>query len=356
MMLNEEGLARDANILGTDLSRTRLRLAQRGVYRSWSMRGVPDSAIQQYFTVRDGNYRLSTQVTAPVEFRYLNLSADQFPSPALGVWGVDLILCRNVLIYFDEESVVRVVTKLLNTLTEDGWLFLGASDPMLAELVPCEVVITSAGLAYKRHGAARPGTVRPSAPMRDLVPEDVYSDAHPGIGISASEVVHAEQPMEIFYQPASEILPVPSPLLIDVAPSEGSEDAWIEKIRGLANLGRLREAGDACAVALDRYRASAEITYLHAVLLSEAGMHSASASAARRALYLDRTMIVAHLVLGSALRRTGDMPGAQRAFANAITLLDSMPSDAIVPASGGEPAARLAAAARVQCSLAEQAA
>jgi chemotaxis protein methyltransferase CheR len=131
---------------------------------------------------------------------------------------------------------------------------------------------------------------------------------------------------------------------------------WIDQVRRLANLGRLREAGDACAAALDQYRTSAEIIYLHAILLSEAGRHADAAVAARRALYLDRTMIVGHLALGSALRRTGDMAGARLAFVNAVALLDGMSPEAIVPASGGEPAARLAAAARVQRSLAEQAA
>ena len=109
-------------------------------------------------------------------------------------------------------------------------------------------------------------------------------------------------------------------------------------VRTLANLGRLREAGDACAAALDRYRASTELTYLHTILLSEAGRHADAAAAARQALYLDRTMIVAlHLALGSALRRTGDMD--RRSLAPSptpVALLDVMPSDAVVPASGGE--------------------
>jgi chemotaxis protein methyltransferase CheR len=358
MMLHEAELARDASVMGTDLSRARLRVAQRGKYRNWSMRGVPDSAVQQYFTVKDGNYQLSASVTAPVEFRYLNLCADQFPSPALGVWGVDLILCRNVLIYFDEESIVRVATKLLDTLTEDGWLFLGASDPMLAELVPCEVVITSAGLAYKRRQGSQNGVMHVSAGTAWLDPIDDSEEpcGDIGVDVAADDAIYASAQVDLQYQPVHEVVSAPSASPDEVTPSERPEEMWIDQVRRLANLGRLREAGEACATALDQYRTSAEIIYLHAILLSEAGRHADAAAAARRALYLDRTMIVAHLALGSALRRTGDMPGAQRAFANAVTLLDGMSPEAVVPASGGEPAARLAAAARVQCSLAEQAA
>jgi chemotaxis protein methyltransferase CheR len=273
---------------------------------------------------------------------------------------VDLILCRNVLIYFDEESIVRVATKLLDTLTEDGWLFLGASDPMLSELVPCEVVVTSAGLAYKRRKAVQSGVDTVSSAGTAWLDTAHDSAMRRGGGVDVDvftdDAARITAQLDVQYQAVQEAIAVPSVSSSDVAPTERSEDVWIDQIRRLANLGRLHEAGDACAAALDRYRASAEITYLHAVLLSEAGRHADAAAAARRALYLDRTMIVAHLALGSALRRTGDMAGAQRAFANAVTLLDGMSPDAIVPASGGEPAVRLAAAARVQYTLAEQAA
>ena len=357
MMLHEANLATGASILGTDLSRVRLRLAQRGAYRNWSMRGIPEWAVERYFRRHEGTYQLSPAVVAPVEFRYLNLIADHFPSPAVGVWGIDLILCRNVLIYFDEASIAGVAAKLLGTLSDDGWLFLGASDPLLSEIVPCEVVITSAGLAYRRRTTPK----RTAAPLdqgpRSMPVTDVGAEFSAEGAMLATEAMHGLLDMDApgITLPPHSVAPTPaSQPAMPVA--ELSEIEWIERVRTLANAGRLREAGDACAAALDRYRVSPELTYLHTILLSEAGRHADAAAAARRALYLDRTMIVAHLALGSALRRTGDMHGAYRAFANAVALLDKLPSDAIVPASGGEPAARLAAAARVQLTLAEEAA
>ncbi|HXC25840.1 MAG TPA: protein-glutamate O-methyltransferase CheR [Gemmatimonadaceae bacterium] len=357
MMLHDAELSRDANILGTDLSRARLRLAQRGTYRQWSMRGVPEQAVERHFTVRNGTYQLAPSVVAPVEFRYLNLIADKFPSPALGVWGVDLILCRNVLIYFDEPSIACVAAKLLDTLTDDGWLFLGASDPILSEIIPCEVVITSAGLAYKRRGAVQSAAAPTSA--RSPWPDTMFDDPDPIAEIVGETTVTPDATNDVVTPEPAVSAPLefpPPPSYDDAVPSALSESAWIDRVRTLANLGRLREAGDACASALDRYRTSAELTYLHTILLSEAGRHADAATAARQALYLDRTMIVAHLALGSALRRTGDMTGAHRAFANAVALLDAMPSDAVVPASGGESVGRLSAAARVQLTLAEAAA
>src|SRR5262249_37164232 len=123
------------------------------------------------------------------------------------------------------------------------------------------------------------------------------------------------------------------------------------RVRELANAGRLDEAGRECAAALDVHRESAELHYLHAVLVAQARQFAESARAARRALYLDRTMIVAHAVLATALAKSGDTPGARRAFNNALGLLSAMDPNDIVPFSGGEPAGRLLEMTRIQARL-----
>jgi hypothetical protein len=68
-------------------------------------------------------------------------------------------------------------------------------------------------------------------------------------------------------------------------------------------------------------------------------------------LYLDRNLVVAHLALGVALTRLGDLPAARRSFANAARLLDDLPPDAVVPACDGEPAGRLAEISRAHLQL-----
>jgi chemotaxis protein methyltransferase CheR len=90
--------------------------------------------------------------------------------------------------------------------------------------------------------------------------------------------------------------------------------------------------------------------------LSEAGRHGEAAAAARRALYLDRWLVVAHLALGAASARLGQVDGARRAFRNAERLLTGMPPGEIVAASDGQPAGRLAEMARVQLQLLGEAA
>ena len=64
----------------------------------------------------------------------LNLALDVYPSFATGTWSMDLILCRNVLIYFDRETVHHVARRFHNALAEGGWLLTASSDPPLWDM------------------------------------------------------------------------------------------------------------------------------------------------------------------------------------------------------------------------------
>ena len=85
-----------------------------------------------------------------VSFEYLNLAEDTYPSFATNTVGMDLILCRNVLIYFDQQTITRVAQRLFQSLSPGGWLIAGASDPPLHRYAPFEVNSTAIGRVYVR--------------------------------------------------------------------------------------------------------------------------------------------------------------------------------------------------------------
>jgi chemotaxis protein methyltransferase CheR len=350
------------------VSRTALALARRAVYTRWSLRGVPDHIVRTYFVQEGNRFALAPAIRDAVEFRYLNLAEDTYPSLSTGIWGMDLILCRNVLIYFDAETVARVARQLIDSLSDDGWLLLGASDPPLGELAPCDVVVTDVGLAYRRRGrGARPvaslvattpcvppqppglleqgHTPQSPGPLAKQEPAPVVPEQGTPPGLADAARSYVERDYESAAQQASRLVE-----------RDGSDPApWIVLVRALANRGEREAAGRACAAALERHRSSAELAYLHAVLLSEAGRHADAVTAARRSLYLDRGLVVAHLALGGALARLGDTERACRSTQNARRLLAGMAPDAIVPASDGEPARRLVVLAGVQLQLLQDA-
>lgn len=327
MLLRESGHA-NATIVGTDLSRLALGRARRAHYSRWSLRGVSDELRARYFEMVETQARPVETIRRAVDFRYLNLAEDTYPSLAAGIWHMDIILCRNVLIYLDEATVARVAARLLDALSPDGWLFLGGADPLLGNIIPCEVITTPAGLAYRRKGAEQTVVLsqRRSAPLDERTVESLAPvERAPDSVLKATEVA-----------------------------SPGMD--WIREIRRHANQGEIERATRLCDRALERMRDSVELHYLHSVLLAEAGQYDAAAQAARRALYIDRDLAVAHLSLGQSLARLGDGRGAKVALQNARRLLAALPAEAIVPASDGETAGRLAEMTRVQLRLSEGAA
>ena len=370
ILLREAGWRGPAHILGTDLAAARLAAARRGRYTRWSFRGVPGEIVHRYFEAERKHFVLDPSIRELVEFRVLNLADDLYPSAASGAFGMDAILCRNVLIYFDAATVARVAARLLTSLAEGGWLFLSASDPMLAGVVPCEVVMTEAGIAYRRateastRSSRAPLPTSPPAPLSTPLPapESAGPPARPApvppaallptarrTPAADASIVSWESRVAGAYA-AADYERAASLAAAAAADGDHGEMLSVLWVRALADQGRLVEAGAVCAGALDRHRMSAELTYLHATLLAQSGRWGDAAAGARRALYLDRGLAVGHLLLGEALARTGNPSGAALAFQNAEVLLAPLAPDTPVLAAGGEPSARLLALARARRS------
>ena len=376
------GLADRTQILATDLSRPALGRARQARYGRWSLRAAETDAIAAHFTAATGGWELLPALRSAVDFRYLNLVDGSYPSPASGAWEMDLVLCRNVFIYFDQETVAQVAARLLDCVRPGGWLLLGPSDPMIGELAPCEVVTTEAGLAYRPRGTAP----APATAFRGLAPA---LEPPPPRGGGARWLDAASPPAGRFPGKAVPVGPMAfaEPVATDGAAGPPATEAatageryaardyevaallaeraiacdgidpglWALLVRAYANSGKLAEAERACAAAVARCPGAGELHTLQALLLNAARQHEAARSAARRALYLDRGLAVAHLAHGAALAGLRDTPAARRAFQAAARLLDALPADAVVPASDGEPAGRLAGLAHVELSLLGQA-
>jgi chemotaxis protein methyltransferase CheR len=165
ILFKQEGLGDRSTILATDISRLALQCASEAAYGVSSLRGMPEEVIRRYFHRRGYREVLDERIRSQVTFRYSNLAARECMDDCGPVQGMDLILCRNVLIYFDRESVRQVARRLFDSLAEGGWLIAGASDPPLAEDAPFETVVTDRGVVYRRGRAP----VRTTGSQRSLV-------------------------------------------------------------------------------------------------------------------------------------------------------------------------------------------
>lgn len=115
-------------ILATDINREALNKTQEGVYGRWSFREVPMEVIKRNFTHKGDKYLIRKKFKDMATFKYLNLVEDGYPSLATNTAEIDLILCRNVTIYFPPEVITRVVSKLYKSLVEGGYLLVGPAE------------------------------------------------------------------------------------------------------------------------------------------------------------------------------------------------------------------------------------
>lgn len=132
MLLQEAGLYNNANfeIFASDLNQQVLARARRGQYRESAFRSTSPALRDKYFTREsDGSWRISDDIRNRVSFGRLNLY-DEARVSLLGY--LDIVFCRNVIIYFDDSSKKVVVSSFYNRLTEGGYLLLGHSESLIA--------------------------------------------------------------------------------------------------------------------------------------------------------------------------------------------------------------------------------
>jgi chemotaxis protein methyltransferase CheR len=133
-------------VFASDLSFTALERAQSGLYRADQLKGVDPASVAKYFRKENGHYVMCEKVKKRVIFDYHNLKNDN------GLRGLDVIFCRNVMIYFDAEEQRRLVSRFANCLVPGGFLFLGHAESIQGLSTRFAMVHRNKGIAYRLEG------------------------------------------------------------------------------------------------------------------------------------------------------------------------------------------------------------
>lgn len=295
-------------ILATDLNPRFLRIAEAGIYGRWSFRGVPEETRAAYFRrTPEGRFELVPAVRKMVTFACLNLVEDVYPSLATNTNAMDLIFCRNVMMYFSPEQMRSVVAKLRQSLVEGGRLAVSATEAS-REMFDAFVREEIPGITLYRKATPAPPAAA-AAPHVSPAPARLPARVSPPV---------AKPPA----------LPAPAP-------------DYAAEARRLANEGHLAEALAACDRALAEDKLVATHHYLRGVILQELGENEGAIAAFKRALYLDPDFVIAHFVLGHLQVRHGRDREADRSFANARSLARACAPETALPEADGLTAGRL---------------
>ncbi len=146
-------------ILATDLSSDVLEKAKAGIYSQFEVqRGLPIQSLVKFFSQVGETWQIAPEIRAMVQFRPLNLLNDFSP---LGTF--DLVFCRNVLIYFDQDTKIGVLNRLVRQMPADGFLVLGAAETVVGLTDAFKPMTDKRGLYVpnaEKRPLARPGPAR----------------------------------------------------------------------------------------------------------------------------------------------------------------------------------------------------
>jgi chemotaxis protein methyltransferase CheR len=327
----------NVTLLATDINLAFLRKAAAGEYGEWSFRSAPGWIRDRYFQPRrDGRFKLDERIRKRVAFSYLNLADDTYPSLTNNTNAMDVIFCRNVLMYFSAERARTVIDKLYRALVDGGWLIVSPAETSSTLFSGFTTVEFDGAILYRKDASA-------TAPrFVSHVPAPVADSLQPSWRLARENTPAGNMPAgEAF----PEAMPAPLPSADaghDSAPIPAEPDRPSRKARDCANQGRLDEAAEWCREAIAADKLNPAHHYLLAAIQQEQGQGDDAAQSLARALYLDPNFAIAHYALGNLRQAQGRHSEAQRHFANALASLRAHPPGEVLPESDGLTAGRLA--------------
>jgi chemotaxis protein methyltransferase CheR len=340
----------DIEILATDASSDAMAKAKRGIYSENSMRLVEEPYRSKYFTqsrnqgtgllcdprpVPDasrnsskvsGEWEISSEIKQMVRFGFLNLIEDPYP-PEL-----DVIFCRNVTIYFETRTTIKIMENFAATLTDPGYLFLGYSESLQFLTDKFRMASWQDGIYYRK-ATERPEEARLALSWQPEEPEtEEYVPEMPLKKLAA--IVERREPValspEEFEAVRQQILRFiylkeysKAMALIEKVSVDGENMADIHYLAAdiLANRKQHAEAKARLkkALAIDSFFAPAY--YLLGCMDLEDGRITQSKEQLNRALYIDKDFVMARFYMANVFRSEGRISEAIREYRNTLAAL-----------------------------------
>lgn len=267
------------SITATDLNVDFLAAAREGVYTKWALRSLPPHLLNTCFEHDGVKSQLRPQFRDNVYFSYHNL-VDEAHFDTVPRSPFDIIMCRNVMIYFSQEQNRRLIQNFHSLLQPGGWLIVGHAE-YGGQLFPdYETVNTGNAVVFRK--PCREASIPPPPPTFEL-----------------------------------SLPPVPPVVLPEAPPA-----VQIRTARVLADRGEWTAAEQLCRQRLAVDSLDCEAHFTLGLILEHRGLDAEAITEMRSTIYLDRNFALAYYHLGMLLRRTGDVAGSRKAFRNLERILE----------------------------------
>jgi len=313
------------SVLATDISGAVLDRAAQARYREKSLDELGDRE-RALFMPENGHWRLNEGVRSLVEFKLHNLVSFPYPLSSEGLW--DIIFCRNVLIYFNRETVRGIIENFRRVLNPGGYLFLGVSESLFQLSEGFDLISTGKAFVYRNPDGKGVKTAKPRKRVEKKPPPRHTRKKL----VLRTPAPHAEVPksgLEPGVQAAKKMLAAGDRdaafrVLFDLT---AERPEAVEPYRMLGEIamdrGALEEAWSWYQVVTELQPTDIDSRFLLAIVLYRLGYDKEAAEHLRRLLFLDGNLALGHYYLGVVAHRLGDIDMALRSFRNALASIET---------------------------------
>ncbi len=376
-------------IIGTDINLNALEKAKHGIFTSWSFRQVNPEVQKRYFSSWKGDYKLDGKIRQMVNFEYGNLVKDSYPNNS-SIYDMDLIICRNVFVYFDSNSIGIVLNKFAKSLNLTGYLITGHAELYGQGLDLLKSKVFAESVVYQRRDH-----LVSSSQFQDVnystintlnsinPPQKVDLYANNAIKIEHQQLPQPRPEHNIFSnfqkkgQDVSNSQSSSQPKVVDIQSKDNQSDrpnsqvtldplleqvkilvknknylqaiSSLEKIlaqypndfntyyllaKVYADLGKYQQAKQYCEQALSVDSRNIMPHYILANIAEEQGNITEAKVILKRIIYLAYDSISAYLELASIYQQEGDITRCVKMRNVALDFLKKMPTNATVESQG----------------------
>jgi chemotaxis protein methyltransferase CheR len=341
----------DISILATDISLLALNKAIRGRYTSWSFRQTDQAFKDKYFVAHGKEWEVVQEIKKMVTFARLNLADDSYDVATSNSGQMDLIFCRNVLMYFTPEKACAAGLRFFNSVVDNGWFISSQVELSEEYFSPFKRVNFGNGIFYQKAPklastnsfnffdtklAENEESIK-HIPKKNTAPKPIpnliYKES------KSPETAIAHDPEKLFGQGQYQQCADQCLKIFHKTPDDVKNILLL--IKSYANIGRLEDAKVWSVKLIATQKVSAESYQFIATIFSELGDYASAESALKKSLYLDHNNVSALFAMGNVMNRQDKKHGASRVFKNASEILESMDHDAPIPGFEGLTAGRV---------------
>jgi chemotaxis protein methyltransferase CheR len=306
-------------ILASDIDKKSLSIARKGVYGSWSFRNSPMWLRNRYMNrLGDSEWEVIPDIKEMVTFSAFNLIQDNYLSAVCRNLEIDIIFCRNVLMYFTNEWASKISRKLFDSLSDKGWLIVSSCE-LSTEMFP---QVTPKNF---------PGTVLYHKCQKNLTDSTIFIDE----SVNQNFLNVLQPPDPVIKVKKQEVSTVFNPVTPESRPKAIKREEIVDRkktsIRKLADDGHLEKALTACNEAIASDKLFPGLYYIRASILQEMDDIPEAIKSLKQAIYIDPNYIMGHFTLGNLYSRKGVIRSSRQFFSNALDLLNTI-SDNTIPA------------------------